>query len=238
MTPALLTAIAVLLEGVSRKDLALRADRLSPLIARVEPRSIVADQADALGLSGNAAACHLCRHACGSGPGDGGIAGFHACEPDGCGRGARYCRLGGAGSVAIAWCHLVEPNAIFRTLAAKLMPDAEIIAGGLGATIPHADLVVANYVLAELPEMEAVNAAGKLWEVTERMLVLVEPGTPAGICPHSRGARGADRSGRACRGAVHARQELSSERWRLVSFLAAPGAFARSQNCQERGRAV
>ena len=61
------------------------------------------------------------------------------------------------------------------------MPDAEIIAGGLDATLPPADLVVASYVLAELPQMEAARTAVKLWQATGQMLVLIEPGTPQGF---------------------------------------------------------
>jgi ribosomal protein RSM22 (predicted rRNA methylase) len=44
-----------------------------------------------------------------------------------------------------------------------------------------AELVVAAYALAELPEPRAAAAARHLWQRTEDTLVLVEPGTPAGF---------------------------------------------------------
>jgi len=76
---------------------------------------------------------------------------------------------------------LIEPNAIFRKLAARLMPDAEIISGALGTKMPSTGLVMASYVLAELPEAEAAKTARTLWEATAQMLVLIEPGTPQGF---------------------------------------------------------
>ena len=41
---------------------------------------------------------------------------------------------------------------MFRDLAARLLPEAQMIAGNLGTVKPRADLVTASYVLAELPE--------------------------------------------------------------------------------------
>jgi ribosomal protein RSM22 (predicted rRNA methylase) len=77
--------------------------------------------------------------------------------------------------------------AIARELAAKsgheTLRDASIVAGDLGAATqqPGAHLVVASYVLAELPEARAAQIALDLWRGTTGMLVLVEPGTPAGF---------------------------------------------------------
>jgi ribosomal protein RSM22 (predicted rRNA methylase) len=76
---------------------------------------------------------------------------------------------------------LIEPNAVFRDLAGRLLPDAKVIAGDLGAVRPRAGLVTTSYVLAELPEKAAARTARDLWDAAEQMLVLVEPGTPAGF---------------------------------------------------------
>ena len=43
-----------------------------------------------------------------------------------------------------------------------------------------ADLVVASYLLNELSEENRLKAALQLWNATKQMLLLVEPGTPAG----------------------------------------------------------
>jgi ribosomal protein RSM22 (predicted rRNA methylase) len=50
-----------------------------------------------------------------------------------------------------------------------------------GTEKPKADLVVASYVLAELPEDQAESVALNLWACAELALVLVEPGTPDGF---------------------------------------------------------
>ncbi len=58
---------------------------------------------------------------------------------------------------------------------------ARIVAGDLGTGMPQADLVVASYVLAELPQAEAATTATDLWRGAGRALVLIEPGTPQGF---------------------------------------------------------
>lgn len=45
----------------------------------------------------------------------------------------------------------------------------------------HADFVVASYVMNEIADTERMNVAKKLWNASESMLLLVEPGTPAGF---------------------------------------------------------
>ena len=45
----------------------------------------------------------------------------------------------------------------------------------------HASLVIASYALAEIPASRQMTAIRSLWQAAESMLVLVEPGTPAGF---------------------------------------------------------
>ena len=182
MPPALLTAIAALLEGVSRKDLAARAAKLSAIYRQGGTSAGVAEAMDALAyLVARLPATYAAVHA----------ALMRAAEvtPD-------FAPLSlldiGAGPGTAAWAardvwstfsaiRLLEPNPTFRALAAKLMPDADIAASGLDAKLPPADLVMASYVLAELPEMVAARTAEKLWKAAKQMLVLIEPGTPQGF---------------------------------------------------------
>jgi ribosomal protein RSM22 (predicted rRNA methylase) len=44
-----------------------------------------------------------------------------------------------------------------------------------------ADLVVASYVLNEMSDTDRMKTVKKLWDATEMMLLLIEPGTPAGF---------------------------------------------------------
>lgn len=61
--------------------------------------------------------------------------------------------------------------------------DAEAIQGAIEALPGHAtaDLVVAAYALAELPLGQVAAVAKGLWQASRAMLVIVEPGTPAGF---------------------------------------------------------
>jgi len=54
------------------------------------------------------------------------------------------------------------------------------IAEALGQT-SAADVVMASYVLTEMAVETAVTVAAALWRLTERLLVIVEPGTPHGF---------------------------------------------------------
>lgn len=80
---------------------------------------------------------------------------------------------------------LVEQDARFATLAetfAKgLLPNHTIKRQNLLSAAPQADLVIAAYVLAELPKEQVAKAALHLWRQTDLTLVLVEPGTPVGF---------------------------------------------------------
>ncbi len=103
----------------------------------------------------------------------------------------------GAGTGAASWAAamqwsdietvtMLDHNPALRALARKLadggpLAAAEILSGDLGAGKPQADLVVASYVLAELPEASAALTARHLWDSGARVLALIEPGTPDGF---------------------------------------------------------
>jgi|SRR6185437_5654292 len=182
MTPSLNAAIALLLEGVSRKELEQRAGRISAVYRDGGTSAGITDRADGLAyLVTRCPATYAALRAV-----------FVRVEEALPGFSPASLLDVGAGPGTAAWAvrdawpalgamTLIEPNRIFRDLAAHLLPEAQIIAGDLGTPRPRADLVTASYVLAELPEKAASRAAKDLWDAAAQMLVLVEPGTPAGF---------------------------------------------------------
>jgi len=182
MTPARNAAIALLLEGVSRKELEQRAGRLSVSYRDGGTSAGIASFADALAYlvtrapATYAALCAVLARVTEAMP---------VFSP-------KNLLDVGAGPGTAAWAArevwpslavvaMIEPNAVFRDLASRLMPDAGIVAGSLGMTLPRAELVTAAYVLAELPEAAAAGTARELWGAASGVLVLVEPGTPGGF---------------------------------------------------------
>ncbi len=106
----------------------------------------------------------------------------------------------GAGPGAASWAAItlwpsletvtmLDHNPRFTEIAQEMakasgrLANAEIVDGDIAAAArrPKSDLVVASYVLAELSEPRAVQVATELWSVSGSALVLVEPGTPAGF---------------------------------------------------------
>ena len=84
---------------------------------------------------------------------------------------------------------LLDANTTLRDLAASLVtsqPRFEGLRYDAGdarkmlADAPEAELVVASYVINELSESERAVFADTLWTKTRNMLLVVEPGTPAG----------------------------------------------------------
>lgn len=74
-----------------------------------------------------------------------------------------------------------EMIALGQRLAAAGSPalaDAQWVRGDVADDAEPADLVLASYVLGELPDLD--RAVRRLWTQTTDTLVLVEPGTPAG----------------------------------------------------------
>jgi ribosomal protein RSM22 (predicted rRNA methylase) len=103
----------------------------------------------------------------------------------------------GAGTGAASWAAIaqwpglasmvmLDQNPALRALARKLadaglLSGAEILSGDLGGDKPKSDVVVASYVLAELPQASASATAKHLWAAVAQMLILIEPGTPDGF---------------------------------------------------------
>jgi len=83
---------------------------------------------------------------------------------------------------------LVEASPVFRAYGERLATKAELpritwrVADVAAETIDCGprDLVSLAYVLNELVPAARQSVLGKLWELTADMLVIVEPGTPAG----------------------------------------------------------
>jgi ribosomal protein RSM22 (predicted rRNA methylase) len=182
LPPALTNAIAALLEGVSRKDLARRAQALSDGYRQGRSSSAIAGALDVAAYV--AARMPATYAACAAVFGR-----IVEAMPDfapqslldiGAGPGTAALAAGEAWA-SLSALTLVEHNAAFRQVAARLLHSARIIAGDLGVDKPKSDVVVASYVLAELPEASAGATAKHLWESTAQLLVLVEPGTPAGF---------------------------------------------------------
>jgi ribosomal protein RSM22 (predicted rRNA methylase) len=85
---------------------------------------------------------------------------------------------------------MIDSSAVFLDMARKLaaassskalanvetkLADVTRLAG-----LPSSDLVVASYALAELPSAALTKMATTLWKSCTGILILVEPGTPAG----------------------------------------------------------
>jgi ribosomal protein RSM22 (predicted rRNA methylase) len=180
--PALAGTIAQMLQGVSRKDLAVRAGKLSVAYRAGQSSAGVAGPDDALAYLLARAPATFAAAAAVFGRVEQVVPDFAPATLLDIGAGpgtATWAAM--AAWPSLTGVSMLEPNASFRTLAQKLMPAARIIAGDLGAEKSGADLVVAAYVLAEQPERIAGAIAADLWKVTGKMLVLIEPGTPQGF---------------------------------------------------------
>jgi len=76
---------------------------------------------------------------------------------------------------------MIETDKRFAELAKHLSPEAEVVQQSLQNLNRKADVVIAAYVFAELPEREAAATSLKLWAQTTELLIIVEPGTPKGF---------------------------------------------------------
>ncbi|MFK4823555.1 small ribosomal subunit Rsm22 family protein [Paenochrobactrum sp. BZR 588] len=83
---------------------------------------------------------------------------------------------------------LMEASSAIRAVGSKLSDEAGLdkvdwVARDIvkeRAALPKADLVTLAYVLDELSGVERADLISRLWAACENMLVLIEPGTPAG----------------------------------------------------------
>lgn len=81
---------------------------------------------------------------------------------------------------------MTDSNADFlrlaKRLAAHALANATFVASAVGEiTLPRAELVAANFVLAEIAEAKQDDVVRRLWAAATDSLVLIEPGTPAGF---------------------------------------------------------
>lgn len=188
--PAVLTqALETLLDGVSRKDLARRAEKMSRAYRAGQSSGGIATAADALAYAlARGPATFAVNRAV--------LARLVEVWPDF----APASLLDvGSGTGAASWAArdcwptiaitMLDTNPALRALAAALMPQARLVAGDVAQVGERADLVIASYVLAELAEDRAEEIARGLWRAAGQALVLVEPGTPNGFA-RIRAARG------------------------------------------------
>ena len=97
-----------------------------------------------------------------------------------------------AAAEAFPWLHnftLLDANSSLRALALDLsgnsmrLRDIEYRLGEARAALAEAepaDLVTASYIIGEIGEAERTALADAMWAKTRQMLLVVEPGTPAG----------------------------------------------------------
>jgi len=192
LPPALTTRIESLLEGVSRKELAERATVISKTYrAGGGSTATVSDESSVLAyLLSRLPATYAVAAAV-----------FGAVRESAPDFAPKSLLDAGAGPGTASWAALetwpdisqvsmTDSNpeflAMARTLATgashRPLERATYIAKDLRASVPpHADIVTASFVLAEIADAKLRQLVEQLWSATDQLLVLVEPGTPAGF---------------------------------------------------------
>lgn len=191
LPPALRAALDRALEGVSRKDLADRAAQTSAAYrAGRASAGVIRGLEDALAyalvrLPATFAACGAAFEAA------------RAAAPD---FAPRSLLDAGSGTAAASWAAVgawpglasttwLDSSAPFLDLATRLaaegpaaLRDAQPLKADLaaGGAWPRADLVVASYALAEIAPGRLGAVVDDLWAACQGLMILVEPGTPAG----------------------------------------------------------
>ena len=179
------------LEGVPRKGLAERAARTSDAYRAGRPSSGVireADDALAYALTRLPATYAACARALGEAARR--APGFAPQSLLDAGAGTAAASWAASavwpGLTAVTWLDASPPFlALAAQLAAEGPPslraaDARRVDLTSAGPWPKADLVVASYALAEIAPDRQASTIAELWIACEGVLILVEPGTPAG----------------------------------------------------------
>jgi len=186
LPPELTQALNALMEGVSRKDLAREAQKMSAGYRVGTGSQAIATPLQAMAY---AVARMPATYAASA-------AVFERFKQVAPGFAPASLLDVGAGTGAASWAAvtawptiaavaMLDRNPALRDLARVLaevgLPRSEFLSGDLLSSKPQADLVVASYVLAELREDRVAEAVADLWASAGMGLALVEPGTPAGF---------------------------------------------------------
>lgn len=191
LPPALRVALERELEGVSRKDLAARAERTSRAYrAGRGSASVIQAREDALAyalarLPATYAACAaVLGEARAMAPGFAPRSLLDAGSGPGA---ASWAAAGAYDLAAVTWLDASQP---FLDLARRLTAEGpkplrnpQVLRTDLTAPAdwPRADLVMASYALAEISPPQQWTVVERLWAACDGLLALVEPGTPAGF---------------------------------------------------------
>ena len=185
--PAPLTArMATLLEGVSRHELAAKASAISAAYrAGGASAPTISDESSVIAyVLSRMPATYAATRAV--------FETVREASPEfapkslfdaGCGPGTASWAATGSWS-GIADVTMADSNPAFLGVAKMLAVDLSArvtwLAANLAASVPsRADLVTAAYVLAEIEDTKQI--VEQLWTATREVLVLIEPGTPAGF---------------------------------------------------------
>ena len=190
LPPALDAAIARLSEGLSRRDLALRARTISETYRGGGTSKPIADIADALAYA-------LVRMPATYAAVSAALDALREAHPDFLPRSLLDV---GAGPGTATWAAteafasldafvLLDANTALLDLATRLAEGHERLAQAgrhcgdarqLLANAAPSDLVLAGYVIGEIGDRDRGPLADLLWEKTRDTLLVIEPGTPAG----------------------------------------------------------
>lgn len=181
-------ALAALLQGVSRAELARRSAAITALYRAGRGSDVaIADRLDALAYAvarmpaTGAAIAEALRRLREAAPD------FAPASLLDLGAGAGAATLAARDAFAsLTQATLIDRNAAMLDLARDLIASGDLAIGTRRADLAdfasdQADLVTLAYVLVEMPEAAAVALARRAFALARGALVLVEPGTPAGF---------------------------------------------------------
>ncbi|WP_337189352.1 small ribosomal subunit Rsm22 family protein [Phenylobacterium sp.] len=186
LPPGLRAALERELTGVSRRDLADRAAATSRAYrAGRGSAGVIRGRDDALAYALTRLPATFAACAAAFGEAQARAPGFVPASllDAGCGPG------GGTWAAREVWPSIasvdwLDASAPFLDLARRLAAgifEARITRGDMATATPAAaDLVLASYALAEVAPAQQVEVIDRLWDATLGLLVLAEPGTPAG----------------------------------------------------------